>query len=320
MEFDLVLLTERQYINPVKIDWYVKQVLKEDRLVEDALKKRGLRTCIKSWDDPDFDWTSTHLVLFRSIWDYFNRYEEFSAWLEETKEKTQMLNPYEQIQWNIDKHYLGDLERAGINIVPSQFIEKGDSTGLADWHEQLGWTNTVLKPCVSGAARHTYKLDSSNYDAHDAILQELLEKEAMMLQPFMHTILTKGEVSHMVMGGKYTHSVLKVAKEGDYRVQDDFGGSVHDYEASAKEIEYAEKVAAACKPLPYYARVDVIWDENGELALGEIELIEPELWFRKCPEAADLLAGEIVRRCFPSLQALRNEGGSNSNPNSEKPE
>jgi glutathione synthase/RimK-type ligase-like ATP-grasp enzyme len=236
--------------------------------------------------------------LFRTIWDYFHRFDEFSKWLEETKHKTKMINPYAQIKWNVDKHYLGDLEQKGINIVKSHFIEKGDSKNLADWHQELGWSETVLKPCVSGGGRHTYRLNPDNYAEHEAVFKELIQDEAMMLQPFMKNVPTKGEVSHIVIGGQYSHSILKIAKKGDYRVQDDFGGSVHDYTANEQEIKYAESVAKACEPLPYYARVDVIWDDNDELALGEVELIEPELWFRNFPEAAKMLAREITSREF----------------------
>ena len=69
--------------------------------------------------------------------------------------------------------------------------------------------------------------------------------------------------------------------KGDYRVQDDFGGTIHDYQALEKEKLFAEMVVRACDPSPYYARVDLVWDNNNELAVGELELIEPELWFRK---------------------------------------
>ena len=32
-----------------------------------------------------------------------------------------------------------------------------------------------------------------------------------------------------------------------------------------------------------YGRVDVFYDNDNLLSLGELELIEPELWFRKHP-------------------------------------
>ena len=42
-----------------------------------------------------------------------------------------------------------------------------------------------------------------------------------------------------------------------------------------------------------YARVDFVYDNENNLALIELELIEPELWFRNNPKAATLLAETI---------------------------
>jgi len=107
--------------------------------------------------------------------------------------------------------------------------------------------------------------------------------------------MTKGEYSFVVINGKYTHAVLKVAKPGDFRVQDDFGGTVHNHEATNEEIAFAENAVKACVEKPMYARVDVIFDNNNKLAISEIELIEPELWFRNHNDAATLLAREIKK-------------------------
>ena len=123
-----------------------------------------------------------------------------------------------------------------------------------------------------------------------------------MLQEFQENILTEGEISYMVFGGKFTHAIQKRAKDGDFRVQDDFGGSVQRYNPSAKEIDFCETAVAAILPQPIYARVDVIWDNNKELAVSELELIEPELWFRYQPDAADAMAKLICTR----LDALKN--------------
>ena len=100
----------------------------------------------------------------------------------------------------------------------------------------------------------------------------------------------------MVFGGKFSHAILKKAKKGDFRVQDDFGGTVHDYNASEEDILFVEKVVAICKPMPLYARVDIMWDNNDDICVSELELIEPELWFRKSETAADLLAEAIANK------------------------
>jgi hypothetical protein len=99
----------------------------------------------------------------------------------------------------------------------------------------------------------------------------------------------------IIIGGKYTHSVKKTAKKGDFRVQDDHGGIVEEYIPSKDEIIFAETCINACPHKPVYARVDIIYDNNQNLSLSELELIEPELWFRNNNTAADNLANELVK-------------------------
>lgn len=297
---DIVLLTEAKYINIEAEDWYSQQVITEDNLVKIALEELGYNVEIINWDNSDFDWSIPKLCVFRTIWDYFHRFGEFSNWMNETSKVTHFLNPVETINWNIDKHYLKELQEKDIPVVPSYFVEKGDQRSLTEIINHLGWQEFILKPCVSGAARHTYAINQGQVGTYDKIFSELIATESMMLQPFMHQIKTKGEVSHIVFGGKYSHSVLKIAKDGDFRVQDDFGGSVHDYVADQKEIDFAEKAVRACHPLPAYARVDVVWDNDDQLAIGELELIEPELWFRKCASAADEFA-QVIDQHFKAL-------------------
>ena len=43
-----------------------------------------------------------------------------------------------------------------------------------------------------------------------------------------------------------------------------------------------------------YARVDLIYDNENNLSLSEIELIDPELWFRLKNGSADLLSEKIM--------------------------
>ena len=43
--FDVVILTDHRYVNPVKINWYIQQVLLEDELLQTALEEKGLMVC-----------------------------------------------------------------------------------------------------------------------------------------------------------------------------------------------------------------------------------------------------------------------------------
>ncbi|WP_299336329.1 hypothetical protein [uncultured Psychroserpens sp.] len=294
--YDVVILTDSRYLNDSKTDTYKHNVYYEDRLVYHALEQVGLKTLRLAWDDMFFDWSTTKSVLFRTTWDYFDRFDEFSEWLEIVTKQTTLLNSEAIIRWNIDKHYLLDLQNNGVHIAESHFIEQDAKVTLAQLHDILDWNNTVLKPCISGAARHTYKLNPDNLEAHEDIFQELIANEAMMLQPFQHNIVTKGEISMMVFNGQFSHAILKKAKPGDFRVQDDFGGSIHNYSPTESEILFAETAVKACPELPIYARVDIFEDNNGEIALSELELIEPELWFRHHKDAALALAEGVKEK------------------------
>lgn len=295
MNFDIAILTDKRFLNPEKITPYIQNVLTEDALLGDALSNLGLSVTRINWDDEQFDWTSTQFVLFRTTWDYFDRYDEFSVWLENVNTKTTLINPKSLIYWNIDKHYLLDLEAQGIRIPPTKFVSKNSSLSLNDLISNTGWQDFILKPVVSGAARHTYKIARSETHQFEKLFTSLIATESMMIQEYQHQITTKGEVAFMIFGGQFSHAVLKKAKSGDFRVQDDFGGTVEEYQASDDEIQFAEKCVQNIQPLPIYARVDVIWDNQNLPCVGEIELIEPELWFRMDKNSASKCAQQIAQ-------------------------
>ena len=297
--YDVIVLTQSGYINPTNVDWYIQNVLDEDNYVLEALRSQGLKAEKKDWADPDFDWSSTRSVIFRTTWDYFERYSEFAPWLLEISKKCILLNSAEIINWNIDKHYLRDLENNGLNIAPSHFLKKGSKSTIKSLFVTTGWSEAVLKPTISGAARHTYRLTPSNASENEEILVELLQNEDMIFQEFLKDIVDFGEISLMFMGGKYTHAVRKIAKQGDFRVQDDHGGTVEVHKASMEEIEFGLASLEACPYKTAYARIDIVKDNQGKLSLCELELIEPELWFRNFPPAATKLA-EVCKEILDS--------------------
>ena len=293
-EFDVVLLTDSRYVNPKKIDPYIQNVLKEDGLVMDGLEKLNLRTIKKDWNDTNFNWSSTKSAIFRSTWNYFDQFSDFRNWLELVKNQCYLLNPYGQINWNLDKHYLLDLQKLDLPIVESIFVSKKTQLNLETISKSKNWKDIVIKPTISGAARHTYHLKNDEIKKFQEKWLSLSNNEDFMVQEFQKNILTSGEIAVMLFGGKYSHSVLKKVKKGDFRVQDDFGGSVEKINPSLEIIELAEKTVKSLKTLPLYARVDIIFDNGNNPVISELELIEPELWFRFKEESAYKLA-EIVK-------------------------
>ena len=147
---------------------------------------------------------------------------------------------------------------------------------------------------MSGAARHTYRVNRRTAAELQPLFASLTAEEAMIVQPFQADIGSTGEDTLMVFGGRYSHAVRKVAKAGDFRVQDEFGGKVYEYQPTAEQIELAERAAAVCSPVPVYGRADMVRGNDGRLAIMELELIEPELWLRFHPPAADTFADAVA--------------------------
>ena len=290
MRYDVVLLTQSKYVDPQKRDWYVNQILHEDELLQTALESHGLKVGRKSWDDSEFDWSSTQSIVFRAIWDYFDRYDEFEPWLKRVQTQCKVINPPELIWWNIDKAYLGDLERRGVAIPPTEFLSREEPARLTELAMRRGWSEVVVKPNIAGGAYNTFRVKEDELENFQPKLEALCKEADMMVQEFQPAIMERGEISLMLFGGEYSHSILKTAKAGDYRVQDDYGGTVHEYDAKEDEIAFAQQVMASVDPMPLYGRVDMSWDVDGNPILMELEIIEPELWFRNDAQAAPRMA------------------------------
>jgi len=292
---DVAILTESRYEDPPVVGWYERNILDEERLLGAALARRGLTSRRLDWARADVDWTRVGAAVFRTTWDYFLRPAEFAAWLDRAARATRLVNCERLVRWNLQKRYLADLAARGVRVVPLRIVERGDGRTLAEHLAEAGWEEAVLKPVVSGAGRETHRVEPGRAAGLEPTFRRLVAAEAMLLQPFQRAVLEEGERSLVVIGGAVTHAVRKVARPGEFRVHDDHGGTVRPHAPSPAEIAFAETAVAACDPRPLYARADLVRADDGEPVLMELELIEPELFFRFHPPAADALAGEIAR-------------------------
>lgn len=311
------LLTEHQYASrsPEQKDLppYMQHVLVEDAFVLKALELKGVKARKVDWADAQLDWGHPDALLFRTTWDYFERWPKFSRWLEAASLESTLLNDATIVRWNLNKKYLLDLESFGLRIVPTAVWEEGESVALSQVMSDHGWDDVVIKPLVSGAAMDTHRvhgnvdlLTVSPTDPKGRSAQELwmhlLRRQGMMAQPFLPSVAQHGEISAIWIHGQVTHAVHKRAKDGDFRVQDDHGGTVHRHDLQKDEMAFAIRTMDVCQewlqshdmPPPLYARIDMVMDLDGEWALSELEMVEPELWFRFHPEAADELATGAV--------------------------
>ncbi|WP_299825044.1 hypothetical protein [uncultured Pontibacter sp.] len=250
----------------------------ENDALFDYLTQKGLAVSYQIWDDPQVDWSKFDLIILKSPWDYFDKIDAFYTWLAKLEQlNCRVLNPVATVRWNADKRYLKDVQDKGMKIVPTIWLEKGSKFTPAEAFTALGAEKIIVKPSVSGGAKNTFALNPTDAEAKTQSINELLQEEAFLVQPFVEEIKTKGEWSFLFFNGAYSHTVLKTVKPGDFRVQHFFGGTIHTPEPPAALLETAHNIVDGFAQGCLYARVDGV-EINGELYLMELELIEPFLF------------------------------------------
>lgn len=275
----------------------------DDRLAAVALEEQGITVEAVPWDHPDAlsRLQSFDAVVVRSTWNYTEEYHRFLRWIDQVQSSNiHLLNGPKVLRWNSDKIYLRELEAQGHAVLPTRWIDHGCTVNLGEALESLHATRAIVKPRVSATAWGLFltTLDQAHDDQHK--LEELLLQHDVMLQPFADEITERGEWSLVFFGGLYSHAVIKRAKSGDHRVQSNFGGTHTSARPSDLLRAAAQAVVDQCAqeaPL-LYARVDGI-ERDDRLVIMELELIEPELFFRADPDAALRFAQALMHRLTP---------------------
>ncbi|WP_207432738.1 ATP-grasp domain-containing protein [Sabulibacter ruber] len=259
----------------------------EDGLLTDFLTSKGLDITPEVWDNPAVNWQQYDLAIFKSPWDYFDKFPQFSAWLDRMETLgVRTLNPLATVRWNADKHYLLDVAKAGLPTVPTALLKRGVEVQLEQYFDLFQTSKLIIKPSVSGGAKNTFIVPQEEVEQVVPKLQELLADEDFLAQPFMPQIQEEGEWSFLFFNGKYSHCLLKSAKSGDFRVQHFFGGTIHPQEAPAHLLPQAQKLVDTFAQGCLYARVDGV-AVGEELQLMELELIEPFLFLHTHPDALE---------------------------------
>src|SRR4051812_16337355 len=251
----------------------------DDHLLGAALTRLGLSTAFVCWDDPDARWPAAGIAVIRSTWDYHERVDAFLAWAGYVDSVTVLRNDVRTVRWNSHKRYLLDLGGRGVAIVPTRLVAKGHSVELEPGDQ-------VVKPAVSASAERTVR------HATQADLDALTATTDVLVQPYLDAIETRGEVSIVCIEGEPTHAVRKVPAAGDFRTQEEHGAELSSIVLDDEQRALARAALAGIEPVPLYARVDAA-DTAAGLRRMELELIEPSLWLRWHPPAADVLAAAI---------------------------
>ena len=268
----------------------------DDLLLARALEELGISPVPAIWNDDAIDWTSFAALVIRTPWDYFERAAEFRAWLDaRIASGVLMCNAGDILDWNYDKGYLQDLEAAGVPLVPTIGIRRGEQVDIAELARARGWNEIVVKPTISGGAYRTYRFFVDDAAAYARKIDDTLADRGVLLQPFLSEILSDGELSLLFFDGVFSHAVRKRPRRGDYRVQFQFGGTTEPVEVEPALVAQALACVQAAPSLPVYARVDGVV-KDGRFLLMELEVFEPLMFLACHPEAPGRFARAVQGR------------------------
>lgn len=262
-----------------------------DQLVVDQLKRQAINVQVIPWtkDLPSF--CKADLVVVRETWDYHTRVEDFKLWLTRLEDASVAVqNPLPLMRWNLDKSYLLELSQRGVRIPRTQVF---DADGPDPDAEAFADLQTVItKPIVGAGNQKVQRIPQAE-------LQSWLRSPARrdsprwMLQEYLPSIEDPGEVSLIYIGKEYSHAVIKQPAAGDFRVNEEFQGTTRVYQPNSEDLNWAQSILGL---LPYpslYARIDYV-QSGEERVLLELELIEPELYHKHCPEAVPMFADALI--------------------------
>ena len=261
-----------------------------DMKVAPHLEKLGWQVEEISWHDASQNYDEFNVVVVRSTWDYQQHEQAFIECLQSIDNSKAILeNSLSTMQWNISKTYLRTLNQEGVPIIPTIWCDQLSTSDLEDAFSKLNSQEIVIKPYVSANSDFTYRLDAPSLKAQSAKIFEEYSNKSAMIQPFIKSVIEQGEYSLFYFDGQFSHAISKHPKAGDFRVQEEHGGELKLVTPTRAQFHLAQKTLSVLPDQPLYARIDIV-DLGSQLAIIEVELIEPSLYFNMDEDAAERFA------------------------------
>ena len=267
----------------------------DDRLAIAPLESRGVRVAPAVWTDASVDWSAFDLVVVRSTWDWYVESGRFAKFLAALETRVRVENRGAR-RW-LDKRYLARLAEGGVRTVPTDVVatEAELERALAKYDGTV-----VLKPATAAGARSTVRFDAGDAARGREGLAAIAPGDVALLQPFVREVEDVGEWSLIFFGGAFSHALAKRPARGDFRVQEEFGGTVEPRTPPADVRAEAERALALAGERFLYARVDgIVSARFGGFCVTELEVVEPELFLRVEPAAPERFASAIAARLEP---------------------
>ena len=245
-----------------------------DQSLIPIFKEHGINAEAIIWNAPSIDWTRYDGLIIRNTWDYYTQSERFISWLKTIRDyRIPLSNSVDVVLGNMHKFYLRDFERNGVTVIPTLFSDRNSPISLQLLKDRQ-WANVVVKPAVSAGSYQT--AIHSVTDLTEEGFNTLISENDWLIQPFVPEI-KDGELSLIFFNGKYSHGVIKKPREGDFRVQKQYGGLYQSFDPDAELLQVADSIIQQIRQPLLFARVDGVMI-NDKFHLMELELIEPDLY------------------------------------------
>ena len=159
------------------------------------------------------------------------------------------------LRWNTDKRYLARLSHPRLSPPPTDMLARGTPVDLAALLDARGWDEAVMKPAISADGFSTERTSRAQAASDQHVLDAMLARADVVIQPLVRDIRTHGEISLMFFNGVFSHAVGKRPRAGEFRVQERLGGRIARTEPPAALIDDAGNLLAGpCARLPLRAR------------------------------------------------------------------
>ncbi|MEO8440111.1 MAG: hypothetical protein ABI540_07810, partial [Spartobacteria bacterium] len=235
----------------------------DDELAYQPLAELGWRVEAVPWSRK-VDWQTFDAVVIRSTWDYVYDPDAFLAVLAGIERSgTPLHNSLELVRWNLRKTYLRDLAARGVPVVPTIWRERLQPNELQDLIAEVGTAEVVLKPVVGLNAKGAFRLDAQTARRRAEEVGAYYAERALMAQPFLSAITTEGEYSLFYFNGAHSHTISKVPKTADFRVQEEHGGVITAVATDDALRAAGDAALRAIGEAPLYVRADFVRANGG---------------------------------------------------------
>ncbi|MEW6867950.1 ATP-grasp domain-containing protein [Trueperella pyogenes] len=296
---------------------YLPNLDQDEQNLPDALRDRGIEPVVAVWNDPSVNWAQSDLTVVRSVRDYAKAPKDFIAW---ARSIPRIANSAATMEWNMDKHYMQDLEALGLPIIPTMWLEPEQNLSKQQIHSRFpSYGDFVIKPAVSSGGRGTGRYTATDAKSRGEAIRhaqyELAAGRSVMVQRYLEDIDVAGETSLVYLNGLASYQVEKEPMlHPRYRNTRD-SGVVEEVARSAQASEetwrWGERIRRVLHAhiknkigrdeLLLFNRVDLVRgapDSEEEFYVMEVSLIDGSLYLSAGEDHLTRFADAIQMRAF----------------------